>query len=248
MKTKIIKLEETSSTNDYLSSLAKTSATDDDDITVVTAEKQTAGRGQGSNSWESEAGQNLLFSILVRPRRVPVVRQFILSEAGALAVRDTLCSYVDDISLKWPNDVYWKDYKISGTLIENRVRGRVLSDCILGTGININQKKFVSDAPNPISLSLILGHEVPRDKVLDKVVENFTRYYSMVQRGSYDEISSIYHASLYRRKGMHLFKDRKGLFKAKIERVDDDGRLILRDSAGKQRQYYFKEINFIFNE
>ena len=149
MQHKIIHLAQTASTNDYLRALP---SPQDDCMTVVYADWQTAGRGQGSNKWESEAGKNLLFSILVCPTSVDITRQFVLSMAGALAVKAALDKYTDGISLKWPNDIYWHDRKISGTLIETSVKGRTLARCIYGIGLNVNQREFHSDAPNPVSL------------------------------------------------------------------------------------------------
>lgn len=108
MNTKIIKLEETDSTNTYLKNY---SPSDDEEMVVAVADYQTAGRGQGTHAWESERGKNLLFSILVRPVWVPVTRQFLLSMAGAIALKDVLDTYTEGITLKWPNDVYWYDKK-----------------------------------------------------------------------------------------------------------------------------------------
>ena len=120
---------------------------------------QTAGRGQAGNSWESEAGKNLLFGLLFHPREVEANRQFILSQAVALSICETLSDYAEDIRIKWPNDIYWKDRKICGMLIENTLVGRCIENCIIGAGININQQTFCSDAPNPVSLRQITGKE-----------------------------------------------------------------------------------------
>ena len=114
MKRTIIRLQETDSTNRYLRDMQDKSLTD---ITVVVADYQTAGRGQGTNRWESEAGKNLLFSLRIHPTMLPVSEQFLLSMAGGLALHETLQTYADGFTLKWPNDIYWYDYKVSGTLI-----------------------------------------------------------------------------------------------------------------------------------
>ena len=116
-----IEIDETTSTNDYLKSLLATldGVQQEPRLTVAYADYQTAGRGQGSNKWESEQGKNLLFSILCHPVWLPVQSQFIISEAIALALHDALAVYTGGISIKWPNDIYWNDRKISGTIIEN---------------------------------------------------------------------------------------------------------------------------------
>lgn len=108
MKTKIIRLEEIDSTNRYLKNYREEG---DEEMIVAVADYQADGKGQGTHTWESEKGKNLLFSIKVYPHWIPVRRQFVLSMAGALAVKDALDSYVENITLKWPNDVYWNDQK-----------------------------------------------------------------------------------------------------------------------------------------
>ncbi len=188
--------------------------------------------GQGVHTWESEPGKNLLFSMMMCPKWVPLRQQFLLSEAGALAVKDALDSYTDGITLKWPNDVYWYDKKISGTLIETAIDSKGIKRCIFGIGIDVNQTEFHSDAPNPVSLAQILGHEVDREEVLQKVIEAFCKYYELLRRADYMDVSGIYHLSLYRRKGYHWYEDKDGKFEGAFVEVEDDGHLILHDKKG----------------
>ena len=185
VKPNIIWLDETDSTNNYLKNYIPAS---DEKICVVVADYQEAGRGQGDNTWESERGQNLLFSIVVHPLMVPVHSQFLLSMAEGLALKEALDKYTEAITLKWPNDVYWKDKKIGGTLIENTLGGGHIKNCIFGTGIDVNQTEFKSSAPNPISLKNILGSDVDRKKLMDEIIESFTKYYAMIENGQYGEI------------------------------------------------------------
>ena len=242
MKTKIIKLENVDSTNRYLKQYVPG---DDEEMTIVTADYQSAGKGQGEHTWESEAGKNLLFSIMVHPHWVPVRRQFVLSMVEALALKDALDSYTDGITLKWPNDVYWNDQKISGTLIETTVDSKGIKTCIFGTGVNVNQTIFKSDAPNPVSLAQILGHEVDREEVLQKIIEAFERYYELLRRADYMDVSGIYHLALYRRKGYHWYEDKDGKFEGAFVEVEDDGHLILHDKQGVIRSYAFGEVKFL---
>ena len=130
---KIINLSQTTSTNDYIKSFEQTQ-----EIIVVTTQYQTKGRGQ-SGAWVSDQGQNLLFSVKIMPRDIPANQGFILSQANALALRDTITKYLTEVSIKWPNDIYVKGRKISGTLIENTLSGKNIYQCVIGTGININQ-------------------------------------------------------------------------------------------------------------
>lgn len=238
----IIRLEETSSTNSYLRSL---SPRPDSGIVVVTAGYQTNGRGQGSNTWESGRGENVLMSMSVCPEGILAARQFSLSMAGALAVKDVLDIYAAGIRLKWPNDVYAGDRKISGTLIETSLCGRHVKECVFGIGINVNQQTFFSDAPNPVSLWQITGVKADPDKLAMKVVEAFERRYETLLAGGYSDIAGDYRASLYRREGFFPYQDKNGAFMAELQDVTDEGLLVLRDDSGRRRVYAFKEVKYI---
>ena len=244
MQHKIIHLHQTASTNDYLRTLP---SPQDDCMTVVYADWQTAGRGQGSNKWESEAGKNLLFSILVCPTTIDITQQFILSMAGALAIKAALDKYTDGISLKWPNDIYWHDRKISGTLIETTVKGKRIDRCVYGIGLNVNQREFRSNAPNPVSLYNIIGGETPLEEMLDAVLRSFELYYRRAVEGDRDGICAEYNAALFRREGMHAYEDcaTGERFEARISRVAPNGRLHLIDADGHERTYWMKEVRFI---
>lgn len=238
----IIRLKETDSTNLYLLSLRPRPNAD---VVVVVADYQSAGRGQGTNAWESERGKNLLVSLSVRPQGVKAAEQFCLSAAEALAVKDVLDGYVGGVTLKWPNDVYVGDRKISGTLIETRLVGGRIEECVFGTGININQREFRSDAPNPVSLCNILGRTVDVEDVLQSLIASLKRRYSALLSDGKERLMDEYRASLYRRHALFEYQDAHGRFAAELLTVADDGHLVLRDENGKERRYAFKEIRYI---
>ena len=244
MRKEIIRLGETASTNDFLKTCHTPAA---DTMTVAVADYQTAGRGQGCNTWESERGKNLLFSILTSPTAVPAASQFVLSMAGALALKAALDGRCDGITLKWPNDIYWRDSKISGTLIETAVKGKTIGRCIYGIGLNVNQREFHSDAPNPVSLLNIIGKETPIDLLLDDILCHFDHYYSLATGGQHDRIRREYNNALYRRDGLHAYEDaRTGeRFLARISRVDLNGLLHLTDNKERQREYTLKQVRFV---
>ena len=235
MQKEIIHLSDIPSTNDYLMSLPTPAP---DAMTIAVASHQTAGRGQGSNKWESEDGKNLLFSILTSPVSVPIAKQFVLSMAGALALKHVLDRYTKDITLKWPNDIYWRNAKICGMLIENRLKGMQICDSIAGIGINVNQREFQSDAPNPISLWQITGQETNRQALLEDIICRIESY--MLQ-----DVRERYMQALYRRKGLHPYCDAQGAFMARIEDVEEDGHLVLMTEDGERRRYAFKEVSFV---
>ena len=230
----IIKLSDTASTNDYLLGLNT-----DQDLCVVT-DYQSAGKGMGTNTWESEPGKNLLFSILLHPTWLPINKQYLLSMAEAVAIVEVLGK---GFEIKWPNDIYYGDKKLSGTRIDINLQGSTLKDVIIGTGINVNQEVFLSDAPNPISLKNITGQEQDRDILLRDILERFYIYYNKVQ-DSPQEVVRRYHEHLYRRTGMHTYADKDGTFQAEIVSVAENGIITLRRDDGTLSSYEFKELRF----
>ncbi|MGM9698280.1 MAG: biotin--[acetyl-CoA-carboxylase] ligase [Prevotella sp.] len=241
---KLIVIGEVDSTNNYLRRYQGEAG---ERMTIALADFQTAGKGQGENVWESERGQNLTFSIKCCPNGLAAARQFVMLEAGALAIRDALECYSKDITIKWPNDIYCGDYKISGTLSECSVTSVGIGNCILGMGININQRNFVGNAPNPISLYGVRGCETERTEVLRKVVERFDVYLQMVDEGRYDEIASLYKSALYRRSGFFAYEDEGGRFEAEFYDILDNGHLVLRRREGGLSEYAFKEVKYIID-
>lgn len=230
----IIHIDETDSTNQWL----KEHINDFEQPTVVLTEYQTAGRGCGTNKWESERGKNLLFSILIHPYGVRAHRQFRFSMAISLAICKALGQHIGDLSIKWPNDIYWRNGKIAGILIENTLVGKSVKDCIIGIGLNVNQREFHSNAPNPVSMWQICEEETDRESILNDILRYFKE-----NMGKYNK--EEYLSMLYRRKGYFPYADKDGAFMAEIVDVEDDGHLVLNDDNGQQRRYAFKEIRFI---
>ena len=231
MEWSIIHFDETDSTNRWLKENGS-------ERMAVVADYQTAGRGCGTNTWESERGKNLLFSLLIHPAEVPAVKQFRISMAISLAILDTLEQHIGDVSIKWPNDIYWRNGKLGGILIENRLQGGCIKDCIIGVGLNVNQEQFHSDAPNPVSLKRIHGQETEREQLLSDILVRFDEYLTQ-------DLKARYLSRLYRRKGFHPYADKEGAFMAEIIDVEDDGHLLLRDDNGHDRRYAFKEVQFV---
>ena len=237
--TRVIRLDSVNSTNTYAATVADTLGHGD----VVTTRSQTAGRGQRGNSWEAEPGRNLTFSL--RPEGVRADEQFLVSEAVALGVADVLQSHLptERISVKWPNDIYAGDRKICGILIENVVSGKGLVRSIAGIGINVNQREFISDAPNPVSMLQLAGHEFDLDTLLAEVTEHILELATRLHT-----LPGPYAAHLWRRAGIYPYLDhnRSGLpFSASLTSVSPTGILTLTDTDGISRQYAFKEVSFV---
>jgi len=248
-KIKWHKSDSIGSTNTYLRELGGGDPAYDYEVAV--ASFQTAGRGQKGNTWESEAGKNLLFSILAHPSGIKVQEQFYISEAIALAVSDSVIAaigpeYADGVSVKWSNDVYWNDYKMAGILIENTLQGDRILDTVAGVGLDVNQEVFLSDAPNPISLKNITGREFDLNALLNDIVDRFIGYMEL-PADKRPEVDNLYRARLYRRKGYYRFRDGNGIFNACIEGIRPDGCLMLQTDNEEHRVYEFKQVQFVQN-
>ena len=229
MEFKIVHIDETDSTNRWLKDNGEGDM-------VVVASYQTAGKGCGTNSWESERGKNLTFSLLIHPEGMPANRQFHITEAVSVALCELLEGYIyNKVEIKWPNDIYVGDQKICGVLIENRD----IKDSIIGIGLNVNQTAFVSNAPNPVSLYQLTKLKTDLDELLIRFLTEFDSAYQCVTT------PIAYRQRLYRKGKEGLYKDGNGVFTAKLENVFSDGRLLLVDQAGRDRVYAFKEVQFI---
>lgn len=209
---------------------------------MIHTDFQLAGKGQAGNSWESEIAQNLLFSILFYPHHVAIEAQFILSQLVSVAIKKVLDRYCSDITVKWPNDIYWKDKKLAGILIESSLQGAKISSMVIGVGLNVNQIRFLSDAPNPVSLRQITREEIDRPTLLAEIYQEI-----MVHYLDFDtpHIREEYARSLYRKDALHLFNDGLSTFAATLKGVEPDGRLLLETTQNELRSFYFKEIAFV---
>ena len=223
-------------------------------VQLVTTDYQTHGHGQVNTVWESARGENLLFSFLFRPQHITAGEQFFLSEIACLAVAHTLDAYTEGISVKWPNDVYHHDRKISGMLLRHTLSGAQISATLVGIGLNLNQKQFVGDAPNPVSLRQIIGRPVDREEVLCRFAHHFDRLLRAVTPPDPDErlaqrqhLHREYLCRLYHHDGAHDYVDTASskTFSAHIVDVAPTGQLTLRTTDGRLRHYHFKEVRFV---
>jgi len=218
------------------------------DFTVFASRFQTCGRGQKGNSWESAAGKNLTFSILIRPVLLKASNQFLVSQIVALGIVNYLNDYGLNAKIKWPNDIYIENRKICGILIEHYLSGANLSVSIIGIGLNLNQKDFLSDAPNPTSLFLEMGVEYSPENELEKLLPFIYDYYYSLNKKNYkafkEDIELKYRNSLYKLMEFVNFKDCESeeIFEARITGIDNYACLVLERRDGSKKNYAFKEI------
>lgn len=235
----ILEFEELDSTNTKAAELLKEGL---EDRSVVLTFRQTKGKGQVGNSWESEAGKNICITVVFRPERLQAVRQFAVSMVIALGCRDFIGKYVQGCCVKWPNDVYVGEQKMVGILIEHTVAGPFIRTSLCGIGVNINQQQFYSDAPNPVSLFQLLGKELDIREALKELLDCIRKRYESLSKGT--DLERDYLDALYRKCGEYFWEDAAGRFAASLKGVDEYGRLVLKDREGKERVYGFKEVKF----
>jgi len=221
--------------------------------TLLAARHQTAGRGQRGNSWKDAAEDNLTFSIMLKPGKggIPEVKareQFVLSEAASLAVRDLLRGEGAGVRIKWPNDIYFRDRKICGMLLENGLDADRIAFSVVGIGININQSDFSPELLNPVSLKKITGRNYNTELLLEKFADIFAEKISLSATPEGREaLKADYLDGLYRLEEEASYTDCTGggVFRGRIKGITDIGRLLVEMPDGKIRDFGFKEISYI---
>ncbi|MBC8053602.1 MAG: biotin--[acetyl-CoA-carboxylase] ligase [Sphingobacteriaceae bacterium] len=240
----VVTLKQVDSTNNFLKNeLAKSTPLCEG--TVILAEEQFAGRGQANNTWYSEPGKNLTFSLLLSPAFLNPEKQFLLNKSLSIAINDTLTTIIGNkAKIKWPNDIYYDNDKLGGVLIENILRGNSIKYSIIGIGLNINQTQFRSDIKNVTSLKKILHRDYDIKDVLYQLCSSIEQRYLQLRAGSAELIDRDYLKGLYKLNENHRFriggKEREGVIKG----ISENGSLeVLID--GELRRYGFKEIVFV---
>jgi len=214
--------------------------------TVIKTDYQSEGQGQIGRKWFSDAEKNLLFSIIMKPRFIEPKNQFYFNQAISVAIRSTLEEVIKDSSvlIKWPNDIYIDKKKVAGILIQNTINKSVINYSVVGIGLNVNQKNFPSDLPNPTSLVLELGQKLDRDELLQNIFQSIEHQYLKLRAGKVEEISNEYQQYLLGINQKLNFKDAESQFSAVLKGTDKDGRLLLLKED--QKCYYtFGEITYL---
>lgn len=213
---------------------------------IILAERQAAGRGQRGHRWESGVGENLTFTVIFEPAFLPPQHQFLISECVALAVCDAMAEFGVEARIKWTNDIYVGDRKLAGILIEHKLQGAAFSRTIAGIGLNVNQKKFSCELPNPVSMACVAGREFDREKVLAVLAEALSLRYAQLRAGEWETLQREYHLRLYRRGEWHWYALPDGeRCRGQILGVESTGALCIEWESGQQAAYLFKEVEFI---
>lgn len=229
------------STNEEAQKLLKNKKTNEGEIVIT--ETQLGGKGQRGNTWESEPGKNLTFSIILKPCFIKISDQFSLHIVTSLAIYDSLYSILGKkLKIKWPNDIYYEDRKLGGILIENSIRANSIENSIIGIGLNINQTEF--SIVKATSLAEICLQNFDLNDILESILLNLEKRYLKVKQNRIEQLFDHYRLRMYRYQTQHSFKDTSGSFKGKIINIDKSGQLMI-ETDDQIRSYSFKEVEFL---
>ncbi len=204
--------------------------------------EQTAGKGQRGRNWQSERGKNIAMSLVLEPGRLKITNQFHLSAATALACFEFLSGYAgDETKIKWPNDLFWRDRKAGGILVENVLQGTVWKWAVVGIGININQTDFEEVIKNPVSLKQVTGKDFDITDMGRELYDLLMNKLQMLQAA--DDIMTAYNEHLYKQNQLVALKKGSTIFETVIKEVCVTGRLITVDAI--ERAFDFGEVEWV---
>ena len=240
----IIKLNAINSTNDYLKSLSASQYVEN--FTIVTAENQTAGRGQMGAKWDVEPGKNLTFSVLIKDLLLDIKEIFYLNAAVAVSIVQALETLsIPDLSIKWPNDILAGNKKIGGILIENSIKNNGEIYSIIGIGLNVNQKEFDGLA-KASSLVLLTGKEYDKDILITVIAENLKRNVAALMHKESDLIWNKYHSMLFKKNLPMPFEKETVRFMGIIKGVSKTGSLMVQLEDKSIAEYGIKEVQLLY--
>ena len=240
---KFIHLEQIDSTNAYLQ---RQQSECDIRNWVVSADEQTAGKGMGSNGWESEVGKNLTFSLALDVSFLPAERQFLLSEAVALGLIHALDTLLPEekLHIKWPNDIYYENRKLAGILINSTIKANMMDVSIIGIGLNVNQMQFQDWPTHPISMKQITRKEYDLQPLLEQVAEQLLIKVEQL-KSSPAAIEQNYLKRLYRYRTWADYEVDGKKMRLFMTGIDSFGRLQLLDIENNPYCFDIKEIKFL---
>lgn len=259
--TPFIELQSIDSTNNY--ALTQIHANMAQPGTCYFAHEQTSGKGQRGKSWATEPGMNIILSIVLKPNFLQPLQQFQLSACVAVATRDFFSKYDNDsFRIKWPNDLYWRDRKLGGILIENIIKshepvrkgspkessrtfggGANWDWSVAGIGMNINQANFGAELKNPVSLKQITGKSFDQIKLAKELCTSLDHFYKKLMNDKANAILEMYNQYLYKKDELVKLKKDNRIFSAMIRKVTAMGQLVVQHSV--EEQFDFGEIEWL---
>lgn len=244
---KVLKyLEQVGSTNEAMKEMARDEALDEG-FTIYTL-NQISGRGQQGKEWVNSPGESLALSVFLKPDFLQADQAYGISVAIAVATREFLEETFDlPAEIKWPNDIYIKDKKVSGILIENQIQGSKVSQSIIGIGINFNQSTFPEDMPRAASLKMLTGEEQTILARIGYLTQKLDRLYRMLEEGGIEQLKERYLKHMYGLDTPRLYVIDGEEITATARGIDQAGRLLL-DIEGKSKAFSQGEVTWIWDE
>ncbi len=238
------KISATPSTNLYLKELIRKTPFQEE-ILVLT-HNQTMGRGQRGNTWHSQSGKSLTFSILKDVFGLKIKDQFYIAMAVSLAIKKVLDSYkIPEVKIKWPNDILSSNKKLCGILIENTLKETGIKSSIVGIGLNVNETNF-DNLPNAASMKILTNLTYDLEEVLNKIIDALAFYFQFLKENQYKELKDIYLLHLFGKDKVSHFKSAEGLrFNGIIRSVSSIGKLQVELENETIKEFDLKEIEML---
>ncbi len=239
----MVLLREVDSTNNYAMGRIAEGGVKEGAAWLAWSQKQ--GRGQRGKTWHTAPGENLNLSLVLQPVMLQPREQFLLSAVIALSVYDLVKRYAGvETCIKWSNDIYWRDKKAGGILIENLIRGAKWEYAVIGIGLNLNQLHFPEELPNPVSLRQICGDKLEPQTLAEELCRCIEKRYTLLDPRQPEGVLKEYESRLFRLQQSALFRMGTELFEGVIQGIEPDGRLILQRGAQMLR-LSFGEVRFV---
>lgn len=238
---KVVKVDATSSTNSFLKEYVKTRA--NESMCCVVTKDQSEGRGQRGTVWKSEPGKNLTFSVYLPGLESIYKDTFKLSALVALAIKRCLTNYdIPKLSIKWPNDILSRQYKIGGILIENVLTKNGNGASIVGVGLNVNQEHFYN-LPKASSMKLMSEQSYELDDLLNSLLSEFKKIPDLFNKSDLQTILKLYYDSLFKYNKVSMLQFPDGsLSQGFIKGVDNYGQLVVEFEENRVEAFDVKEI------
>jgi BirA family biotin operon repressor/biotin-[acetyl-CoA-carboxylase] ligase len=213
--------------------------------TIVITDDQFAGKGQSGNQWRSFPGQNLTFSLILRPAFLMPNKQFLITVILSLGIKDSLEEILPgNVKIKWPNDIFFNNKKIAGLLIENVLRGNNYDSCVAGIGLNVNQTDF-HDGLVATSIKQVTNKVYDLNIILNSLIKNIGDYYKKLQDGKENALKQQYQSSMLGIGERRKFKTAGDEFNGIIEGTDEFGRLLV-NNGSDTLVFQHKEVQMLF--
>ena len=241
--TPLIEMNVTESTNNYAMQLVNNGSGAHG--MAVFAHGQTGGKGQYGRKWTGNAGENIALSVIIETKHLHLPAQFALNASISLAVYDFFSFYAgDETSVKWPNDIYWRDRKAGGILIENQVTGKEWQWAIAGIGLNINQSAFENGLGKAVSLKQITGKQYMPLQLAAELCAYLEKRYRQFLNTDINDVFAAYNKILYKKNESVKLKKENAVFDCIIKGVNNQGQLeILR--AGIDETFNAGEVQWV---